>query len=79
MPYKIKVSKMFDEQIKLLEQFISDWDNVAQGSPKYPWSLSLGLCSNCQLSFRTLEDEYGLRYFEAKEFLEEMWKDSLSK
>lgn len=29
---------MFDEQIKLLEQFISDWDNVLQDKPEHNWA-----------------------------------------
>lgn len=73
--YKTKGNRMFNEQIKLLEQFISDWDNVAQGNPTYDWSLDLGICSNCKLGFYTLEHVHGLSYFEAKEFLSDMWKD----
>lgn len=66
---------MFNTQISLLSNFIEDWDNVVQGSPKYPWSLSLGLCSNCRLGFRTLMDVHGYSYSEVKGFLGELWKD----
>lgn len=48
MTYKIKVSKMFDEQIKLLEQFISDWDNVLQDKPEHNWAMMFGICTNCK-------------------------------
>lgn len=66
---------MFETQIDLLEKFIADWDNVAQGNPTHDWSLALGICTNCKLGFHTLEQVHGFSYFEAKEFLADMWKD----
>ena len=66
---------MFDEQIKLLEQFISDWDNVLQNKPEHNWALMFGICTNCKLGIHTLTVEKEFTLPEALALREEMWED----
>ena len=65
---------MFEKQIARLEDLISDWDNIAKGTPKHNWIVDLGICTNCQLGFGSLM-ELGYTYPQAKKFLAEVWKD----
>ena len=66
---------MFDEQIKLLEQFISDWDNVLQDKPEHKWAPMFGICTNCKLGIHTLTVEKEFTLPEALALREEMWED----
>lgn len=67
---------MFEKQIELLEKFIADWDNVAQGNPTHDWMLDAGICTNCSLGFYSLIQSPNMSYSQAEEFISAMWKGS---
>lgn len=66
---------MFEKQIELLEKFIADWDNVAQGNPTHDWMLDAGICTNCSLGFYSLIQSPNMSYSQAEEFISAMWKE----